>query len=433
MRIILLLLTALPLYGQGLLLNPYSFGSSFPITLVQNKGNQATASGTTVAVTPDNAVAAGDAIIVYVDGAGDWATGSPTVSVSDSVNGAYTLVRGRQDASASIKGTVFYFASSAAGTPTITATFSTSFTDKSIVMYQYHWTGGNTFSPGPGNDNASNGGTTSVTSGNVTTTNNTSLCFAGYTDSANGSSLSSWQINSLAAPHTLATTARAETWDRVFGNTFTGGASATSSDNIWVCVLTTFKVEQIGGTQLFSDDFNRANETPLVGNWTRPSGTSPEFNLSGNTVVPGNSTVDTISYRNDVTWPADQYMQAKITASGANAGSGPGVACRMDTVNKTFYWAVIDNAGNINIDRANSGTFANIGTRTVTYAAGGVLKLEVTGTGATVTLKVFYQGSQVGADMTDTSGSRLLSGKGGIAYSSDVGGSIDDAAGGSIP
>lgn len=179
-----------------------------------------------------------------------------------------------------------------------------------------------------------------------------------------------------------------------------------------------------GSTELFNDNFNRADETPLGGNWTGQTGEGESFKLATSAVNPITDG-DCGAYRNNVTWPADQYMEADCTAVAA--GNGIGVALRMATGSKILYRVIIDNAGTINVEKLVPG-YTLITTRSVTYSAGAKLRAEISGS----TIKVFYQGVQQGANITDSS---IASGSGGICYSSSngTGCKIDNAAGGSIP
>jgi hypothetical protein len=80
----------------------------------------------------------------------------------------------------------------------------------------------------------------------------------------------------------------------------------------------------------------------------------------------------------------------------------------------TCYSAVTNNT-DIYVERFDSGSGTTIaGPVTQSFASGDWIKLEVTGTGATVTLKVYKalaasptSWTQVGTDYTDTSGSRI--------------------------
>ncbi len=192
-----------------------------------------------------------------------------------------------------------------------------------------------------------------------------------------------------------------------------------------------------GSTQLGADTFTRANETPLASPWLDAdvSAANTEFNLSGNSVTPELISHDAAMYLSGITWASNQYAQAKITVTGTTAGSGPGLIVRAGTgsPNWSYYRITIcKNATICDIAKVTVGTYGNIGTRTGTWVDGDVLRVEATGT-TTVTLKIFQNGSQLGADITDSS-SALQAGVPGIFYSStSTSCSIDDYSAGSIP
>lgn len=171
-----------------------------------------------------------------------------------------------------------------------------------------------------------------------------------------------------------------------------------------------------GGGQSASDDFNRANETPLAGNWTTITGQTA-FNLATNQIAPSANGNDAGMYYNAITPTANQWASAAITSPGTGAsGQGTGVAIRCSTGANTFIRCVIDAAGANNIELgalvAGVYTAAAGWPRTVTYVAGAVLKVSAVSNTITVT----YNGSAVGADTTITN---PTTGRWGLAYSSN--------------
>src|SRR5689334_18509374 len=106
------------------------------------------------------------------------------------------------------------------------------------------------------------------------------------------------------------------------------------------------------------------------------------------------------------TFPDDQYAQAKVWVVSTSAGTGPGVVVRSSPSANTYYRVVINHAGgtpsgtnNIRLRRVGSGAGdADLWTRSVSFTDGDTIRLEAQGT----TLRVFINGSQVGADTTDT-------------------------------
>lgn len=164
-----------------------------------------------------------------------------------------------------------------------------------------------------------------------------------------------------------------------------------------------------------SDDFNRANTTgPDLGtNWTNVSSggfAGNGFQIVSNHAEPTTLSSDKLEMYTGAVFPADQYAQAKLTVTGTSGSSGPGVAVRCGS-DGTCYRATLSKAASDNLDVARfiAGAFTLVAHRTTTWVDGDTLRLEVQGT----TLRVYQNGSQVGADMTD---SGIASGAAGIAY-----------------
>ena len=106
-----------------------------------------------------------------------------------------------------------------------------------------------------------------------------------------------------------------------------------------------------------------------------------------------------------------------MTESGGGAGSGMGVLVRADG-SRNFFRAVASHAAadNVEFGVRTGGAFTPLGTRTTTWVDGDVLRIEVSGTSPNIIVKVFQNGSQLGADATGATGPD--SGDPGIAYSS---------------
>jgi hypothetical protein len=173
-----------------------------------------------------------------------------------------------------------------------------------------------------------------------------------------------------------------------------------------------------GFVQVITDDFNRANESPLAGNWTRVQQGAANFSLTTNAVVltaGSGSATDVYARYNPWASGDDQYSQADTTSGGAGAGTGAGVVVRMATSGAiTMYRLVVSNAGNYELTRRIADAGTSLRTGTLSYVAGTKLGLSIIGS----TLKIWYGGVQVGADIVD--GTPLASGQPGIGYSSDT-------------
>lgn len=179
-----------------------------------------------------------------------------------------------------------------------------------------------------------------------------------------------------------------------------------------------------------SDDFNRANETPLAGNWTNFGG---NFNLATNAAAPASASSDANAVWNVFTPANDQFSQADLTVNGNNAGDqGLGFALRSSGVaSPTQYRIVIDHgpANNVSITRYNTGTGSNLKQVTQTWSDGATWRVEITG----YVISVFLSGSLVTSFDDSASGSKIASGKVGISFSStETSASLDNWSGGDI-
>jgi len=167
-----------------------------------------------------------------------------------------------------------------------------------------------------------------------------------------------------------------------------------------------------------ADNFNRADETPLSGggNWTT---TTHHLNLASNAV-----SIDTTDAGNNqeavyASWTGtnDHYSQADATTTGSPGGAaGIGVSVRSTSsgTNENCYFCVIENsAGNLSTYKVVNNSFTQLRQDVVTYVAGAIVKLQISGT----TLTVFYNKVQIGGTITD---SAISSGKPGLFYSSNL-------------
>lgn len=197
-----------------------------------------------------------------------------------------------------------------------------------------------------------------------------------------------------------------------------------------------------------SDNFDRANETPLAGNWTcfGGGGTPGRFNLSGNIAVasaPG--TDDANAYWNANSFGADQFSEAKLTVSGTlGGGRGIGLLLRTDhaaTVGgvdqHTQYRLVVDHATSNNVDlgRITGGVYTNLANWTVNpWSDGDTWRVEISG----YVITVYRNGTSIGAPSSGSnddsaSPSKIASGQLGIAFSSnETSASVNDWSGGDL-
>lgn len=184
-----------------------------------------------------------------------------------------------------------------------------------------------------------------------------------------------------------------------------------------------------------TDDFNRANNTVLGVNWTNRHGGDTSFGISSNQGTIGLNQ-DTASFWNAATFGADQYAQVALYGlSGTNAGSGLGVSLRVRTDNLgggptylDYYTCCVNTAASNNVTLAKyvAGSWSSIATRTQAWSDGDVLRCEVQGT----TFRIYRNGAQLGADITDSS---HVTGQPGVGHGASFAtGTFDNWEGGDL-
>lgn len=208
-----------------------------------------------------------------------------------------------------------------------------------------------------------------------------------------------------------------------------------------------------GGKSSFSDNFNRANETPLAGNWTVVSGT---VNLTSNTVQAPNTSdfsEKEAVYNATACTTVEQYIKVTLTAANPT-GCRPGaifrytnsssayyeIWCLLDTPFSTVYWVQIASVG---------GAQTTVGTYLFsTLAPGDAVGIVCTGTGNSTAINVWdrptanapttnalWDGGAPSYSITDDPGSPVNSGGflgiGGIGAAGILG--WDNFFGGDIP
>jgi hypothetical protein len=175
---------------------------------------------------------------------------------------------------------------------------------------------------------------------------------------------------------------------------------------------------------VLTDDFNRANESPLAGNWVNLRTNGPLY-LQSNVVVPNNVTADGKAVLKVAVNPigADQFSEAVCneTFNTTSSGVGPGVCLRADEAagdtNGTMYRIVINDSasGNIEIARFNAGAFSGtLAFLTAAFTSGDTMRGYIVG--YVITVKV--NGVTAGTYDDSASGSKIASGQPGLAYSS---------------
>jgi hypothetical protein len=160
-----------------------------------------------------------------------------------------------------------------------------------------------------------------------------------------------------------------------------------------------------------TDDFNRANESPLAGNWTRANGSAHNFQLISNEIAGFSVSDDGAYYWNAVTPPDDQWSEI---AAGTVLGEDTywGAACRCFTgIGFTMYIAAPSLVGEggkklMSVVDSNFTTIASITAANV--VSGDVVRVEAQGS----TIRYKQNGvEQTGSPVTNTS---IASGRWGV-------------------
>jgi hypothetical protein len=90
---------------------------------------------------------------------------------------------------------------------------------------------------------------------------------------------------------------------------------------------------------LASDNFVRADQNPLSGNWSPALGITASAQIVSNMVEvssgPANTATD---YYNAVSWPNDQYSEIVARADSAGSTGNMMAAVRMSTTENTMYY-----------------------------------------------------------------------------------------------
>jgi hypothetical protein len=154
---------------------------------------------------------------------------------------------------------------------------------------------------------------------------------------------------------------------------------------------------------LFSDNFNRANSSSLGSNWTENEPGGSWAITSNQLVRSGGGFTSAITTTGAHAAVAD--CKASITRVSSGWDGGPCV--RATSTGATMYYLDVYSTNTLELYRRVSSSDTLVASRTQTHASGDTYRLEVSGTGATVTLKIFRNGVQVGADISDANAARI--------------------------
>lgn len=168
-----------------------------------------------------------------------------------------------------------------------------------------------------------------------------------------------------------------------------------------------------------SDNFNRADEDPIAGNWTIVEG---NVRLVSNTMAGPSAPADSLAYYNADTPQNDQFSEI-VAATPSN--NDWGVACRISAGANGYVFEVFD--ATPQFAKIVSGTFTQLNTLSpwTNVAAADVVRIEAAGT----TLRAKVNGVEVGGSpLTDSS---IASGGAG-AFFFDNNVRLDNWQGGSL-
>lgn len=214
------------------------------LVFVQNGQGSNDASGSSIAASLTG-VGAGNLIPVFVSHFG----APTTITVSDGTTSLTALTK-HDHTDANKSGQWFYLLVANGGSKTYTATLGAARAFRRIEVWEYSYSG--TISFDQENSDESNGGTASITSGNITTTGTDEVVLAGFTDGSAGHSTGE-QINGVTFDNELTSGSNVDVWDRVVTATFTGQATGTANSGFWLCVIASFKAVAAKGAGPFTE------------------------------------------------------------------------------------------------------------------------------------------------------------------------------------
>lgn len=175
-----------------------------------------------------------------------------------------------------------------------------------------------------------------------------------------------------------------------------------------------------------SDNFNRANETPLAAPWTKNGGTG-NFNLVSNGVQASVSDDKYYYYAGAVSSP-DQYSQATMVSAPSSQDWGPAVrigGAGHTTTPEGYFFDVYIGGSSGGVQKHVNGAFTIIAATASSVAPGDTLRIEVEGTA--------LRGYKNGVLLTSTTDTSLASAGNGVGFFIyETGGSIDDWSGGDL-
>lgn len=161
-----------------------------------------------------------------------------------------------------------------------------------------------------------------------------------------------------------------------------------------------------------SDDFNRAEASSLGANWTNTGSTT--IGVRSNQCYFGDSWGAGEQHRMRYTATAlsgvDQYVEFDITTLPSTGYGDARIMARFSSATSAYEFRR-DNAGSWYVNRITSGGETDIVSGSAgTFSATETWRMEVSGSGATVSIAVYKDGVQQGSTYSDTDASRITTG-----------------------
>ncbi|MFC4307493.1 hypothetical protein ACFPN2_00225 [Steroidobacter flavus] len=157
------------------------------------------------------------------------------------------------------------------------------------------------------------------------------------------------------------------------------------------------------------DNFNRANATPLGGNWETI--TANGLNLASNQVTGSTGLAVSGWKAASFAFAADQSSEVKVLVPGDYDDAGIGVRLSSTGGGQGYVAQYRAGDGRVYVSRLTAGALTTLIAPVVSWTSGDVLKLTVTGT----MLEVFRNGVSIGS----TTDSTHASGQPGLVYQLD--------------
>lgn len=203
---------------------------------------------------------------------------------------------------------------------------------------------------------------------------------------------------------------------------YTGDTYTTTGDNFECGEIYRIPIKTKYPTRIYKKIFSSTfdgTESPLSENgaWDNPS-TLPSLAKSNGQVISSIADTDTCAQVVG-TFTSDQYVQFRVTSLDATGSISPalringeaGYFCALSTVG-IVYWA-----------RSSLGAWTELGTTFFSPVVGDIIKLEIEGTGADATLKVYqngiFRGQYNDSDSFLYTGNPGLTSYGSLTYTAD--------------